>query len=99
MANLEHLESFQPINYIRIVAFSPNSLKAFFYDETIFIRYSITIKPLPSYNSYVRVLSKPSNLITMIENYHQLCVYYRARIHARSPPQSISSIETIANSG
>ncbi len=99
VANLEHLEPFQPINYIRIVAFSPNSLRAFFYGETISIRYSTTIKPLPSYNSYVRVLSEPSNLITMIGNHHQLCACCRARIHARSPPRSIPPIETIANPG
>ena len=44
VATLEHSNPFQPVNYIRIVAFSPGSLKAFFYDETMSIRYSTTMK-------------------------------------------------------
>ena len=47
IATLEHLEPFQSINYIRIVVFSPDSLRAFFYSETISIRYSITMKSFP----------------------------------------------------
>jgi hypothetical protein len=35
VATFEQLGPFQHINYIRIVAFSPDSLRAFFYGETI----------------------------------------------------------------
>jgi len=35
------------MDYIRIVAFSPDSLRAFFCSETISFRYSTTIKLLP----------------------------------------------------
>ena len=41
-----YLEPLGPVNYIRIVAFSPNSLRAFFHGETIFIHYSTTITSL-----------------------------------------------------
>ena len=47
VATCEHLEPFQTINYIRIVALSPHSLRAFIHGETISIRYSLTMKPLP----------------------------------------------------
>lgn len=47
MATLKHLELFRPINYIHIVAFLLNPLKAFVYGETISILYSAIIKSLP----------------------------------------------------
>ena len=43
-ATFKHLRLLQPENYIRIAAFSPDSLKVFFCGETISIRYSTTIK-------------------------------------------------------
>ena len=46
VATLEHLGLFRSVNYMRIVAFSPGLLKAFFYGETISIRYSTTVKSL-----------------------------------------------------
>ena len=60
VAALEHLEPFGPVNYGRIVAFSPGSLRVFVYGETISIRYSITMKSLPHtiyiYNGLIRAL-------------------------------------------
>ena len=43
VATLDYLEPFGPVNYIRIVASLPDSLRAFFHGETIFIRYSTTM--------------------------------------------------------
>ena len=43
VATLDHSKPIEPVNYIRIAASSPNSLRVFFYGETIFIRYSTTM--------------------------------------------------------
>ena len=53
VATLDHSQPFGPVNYIRIVAFSPDSLRAFFYGETISIRYSTTMRSL-SFAIYMR---------------------------------------------
>ena len=46
VGTLDYLEPFGPISYIRIVAFSLDPLRAFFYGETISIRFSTTMKSL-----------------------------------------------------
>ena len=48
----EHLKPFQPINYVRVIAFSPDSLRAIFYDKIISLPYSAIIKSL-SLVSYI----------------------------------------------
>ena len=47
IATLEHLEPVRPVNYICIVAFSLDSLRAFFSGETLLTRYSTTVKSPP----------------------------------------------------
>ena len=46
VATLDYLESLRPKNYVRIGAFSLDSLRVLFYGETISIRCSINIKSL-----------------------------------------------------
>ena len=46
LATSDYLEPFRHKNYIRIIAFLPNSLRVFFRGEIISIRYSTTIKSL-----------------------------------------------------
>ena len=43
VATLKYLKLFQSVNYICIIAFLPNTLKAFFYSKIIFLFYSIII--------------------------------------------------------
>ena len=43
VATLDHSKPIEPVNYIRIAASSPNSLRVFFHGETIFIRCSTTM--------------------------------------------------------
>ena len=45
-ATLETLNPFQFVNYIHIIDFSSNLLKAFFYSGIISIRYSMILKSL-----------------------------------------------------
>lgn len=47
IATPKHLEPFLPKNYIRIVAFTPNLHRAFFYSRIDFLPYSTTVKLLP----------------------------------------------------
>ena len=46
LATLDYLERFEPKDYVRIVAFSPDLPRAFFYGETISIDYSTPVKSL-----------------------------------------------------
>ena len=46
VATLDYKIPFGRVNYIRIVAFSPDSLRDLLYGETISIRYSTTIHSL-----------------------------------------------------
>lgn len=41
---IEH--SFRSVNYIRVIAFSPYTLRVFFYDKMISLLYSTTVKSL-----------------------------------------------------
>ena len=44
LATLDYLEPVKPEKYVRVVAFSPDSLRTFFYRETVSICCSSTIK-------------------------------------------------------
>ena len=47
LATLDYLKPFGLVNYIRIVAFSPDSRRVFLYGDTVSIRCSTTMKSLP----------------------------------------------------
>ena len=69
VAALNHSKPFGPVKYIRSVAFSPDSLRAFFYGETISIRYSTTMKSL-FLTTYKSVLLESESVALMTRSHH-----------------------------
>ena len=67
MAILEYSKPFRSVNYMRIVAFSPNSLRAFFYHEIISIRYCTTMKSSPLITSIQEVCLSFRTLLRRLE--------------------------------
>ena len=70
MAILKYSEPFHLENYARVVIFELDLQRAFFHDISIFIRYSMIKGSFSFYSTYIRILSEPLNLVTMIGNYH-----------------------------
>ena len=46
VATVDYLRPFRLVDYVLVIAFSPGSLRTFFYDKIISLLYSITIKSL-----------------------------------------------------